>query len=214
MNTIEAIRNEIKRLEEIHERNLKKPMERGRIGFAHGVVECCDRILSFIDSLPEEPAPKGYDEAYLNECIAKASKTWEGVDVDKYMDEVRGNLPKSSDSLEEAAEKYEEEHTYQRYDGGGLTPEYNATLAEAFLAGAEWQKEQMMDEWLKDRDGCFWDGVEEGKQAMKEQMMKEAVEGTVHNFSSNKPHPTVLVDAKGFNQGDKVRIIIVKEDEQ
>ena len=50
---IKAIRAEIKRLEEIHERNLKKPMERGRIGFAHGVVECCDRILFFIDSLPE-----------------------------------------------------------------------------------------------------------------------------------------------------------------
>ena len=32
----------------------------------------------------------GYDEALLNEKIAKASKSWEGVDVDKYMDEVRG----------------------------------------------------------------------------------------------------------------------------
>ena len=53
-----------------------------------------------------------------------------------------------------------------------------------------------------------------GAQRQKEQMMKDAVEGTVHNFSSNKPHPTVLVDAKGFNQGDKVRIIIVKEDER
>ena len=47
---------------------------------------------------------------------------------------------------------------------------------------------------------------------MRGRMMKEAVEGIVHNFSSNMPHPTVLVDAKGFNQGDKVRIIIVKED--
>lgn len=61
-----------------------------------------DNILSLIDSLPEEPAPKGYDESYLNECIAKASKTWKGVDVDKYMDEVRGNRPKLSDnSLDE-----------------------------------------------------------------------------------------------------------------
>lgn len=58
-------------------------------------------------------------------------------------------------------------------------------VKEAFKAGAQWQKEQMM---------------------------KDAVEGTVHNFSSNKPHPTVLVDAKGFNQGDKVRIIIIKEE--
>jgi hypothetical protein len=35
---------------------------------------------------------------------------------------------------------------------------------------ALWQKEQMMNEWLQDRDGCFWDGVAEGKKAMKEQM--------------------------------------------
>ena len=35
-------------------------------------------------------AKHGYDEAYLQEKIAKASKTWEGVDADKYLDEVRG----------------------------------------------------------------------------------------------------------------------------
>lgn len=44
--------------------------------------------------------------------------------------------------IEKAAEEYEIEHTYQRYDGGGFTPKYNATLAEAFLAGAEWQAKQ------------------------------------------------------------------------
>lgn len=49
---------------------------------------------------------------------------------------------KPSQSLEEAAEEYEKNHTYQRYDGGGFTPEYNATLAEAFQAGAQWQAKQ------------------------------------------------------------------------
>ena len=60
-------------------------------------------------------------------------------------------------------------------------------VSKNFIAGAKWQKEKML---------------------------KDAVEGTVHNFSSNMPHPTVLVDAKGFNQGDKVRIIIVKEEDK
>ena len=46
-------------------------------------------ILSFITSLQQEQPTRGYDEAYLNECIAKARKTWKGVDVDKYMDEMR-----------------------------------------------------------------------------------------------------------------------------
>lgn len=208
---IEAIRNEIKRLEEIHERNLKKPMERGRIGYAHGVVACCDRILSFIDSLPEEPAPKGYDEAYLNEYIAKASKTWKGVDVEKYMDEVRGKRPKSSDTLEEAAERQINEALFKwSYDDEDGIEQY---VHDAFIAGAKWQAEQEKDEWLKDREGCFWDGVKEGKKAMEKQMMKDAVEFIVTTNLANRP-VIYLYQLEGFRYGDKVRIIIVKEDER
>lgn len=48
--------------------------------------------------------------------------------------------------LEEAADEYEKKHTYQRYDGGGLTPEYDATLTEAFIAGYNLCKEKMMKE--------------------------------------------------------------------
>ena len=57
---------------------------------------------------------------------------------------------------------------------------------------------------------CF----ENGKQAMKEQMMKDAVEGTVMDFSSNRPRPQVdvLLDPHKYHTGDKVRIIIVKEE--
>lgn len=95
----------------------------------------------------------------------------------------QGNRPKLSDTLEEAAETFNSEDAARMWDYEGKTQ--GEIVEAAFKAGAEWQKEQMM---------------------------KEAVEGTVHNFSSYKPHPTVLVDAKGFNQGDKVRIIIVKEE--
>ena len=41
-----------------------------------------------------------YDEDYLNELIAKAKKSWEGVDVDSFMSELRDDL-----SDEENAEK-------------------------------------------------------------------------------------------------------------
>lgn len=82
---------------------------------------------------------------------------------------------------------------------------------EAFKEGALWMREQMMDEWLKDRDGCFWDGVEEGKKAMREQMMKEAVEGGIINAG----YPTKIelnTFYSKFEHGQKVKIIIVKED--
>lgn len=95
MTDKEIIRAEIERRIEMY-RDTEHRIDPNRVD----EDEC---LLAFIDSLPEEPAQKGYDEAYLNECIAKASKTWEGVDVDKYMDEVRG---RESDDLEEAANKY------------------------------------------------------------------------------------------------------------
>lgn len=83
MDKIEKIRAEIERLKSTN------PSEYNYQN-AEGYIWALDDILSFLDSLSEEPAPNGYDEAYLNEKIAKASKTWKGVDVDKYTDEVRG----------------------------------------------------------------------------------------------------------------------------
>lgn len=72
MDEIEKIRQEIERLKEPHERNLKKPMERGRIGYAHGCVDCCDRILSFIDTLEEESSfPKESDLEKLMKEVQK-----------------------------------------------------------------------------------------------------------------------------------------------
>lgn len=63
-------------------------------------------------------------------------------------------------------------------------------------------------------DKSFDAGIKEGYRRCKEEMMKEAVEGTVMDFSSNQPRPQVdvLLDAHKYHTGDKVRIIIVKED--
>ena len=36
-----------------------------------------------------EKETKKYDEDYLNALIAKAKKSWEGVDVDSFMSELR-----------------------------------------------------------------------------------------------------------------------------
>ena len=44
-----------------------------------------------------------YDEDYLNALIAKAEKSWEGVDVDSFMSDLRDDL-----SDKEVAEKEQE----------------------------------------------------------------------------------------------------------
>ena len=42
---------------------------------------------------------------YLNELIAKAKKSWEGVDVDSYLSDIRYNLTEKEDTEKENAEK-------------------------------------------------------------------------------------------------------------
>lgn len=95
------------------------------------------------------------------------------------MKEEQSNRPKLSDNLVDTAEKYAKQYAEETKpkdaDGeiwkvGDVMIENQMSFEDGFIAGADWQKAQMMDEWLKDREGCFWDGVAEGKKAMKEQM--------------------------------------------
>ena len=44
---------------------------------------------------------KKYDEDYLNSLIAKAEKSWEGVDVDSFMSELRDDLADEEDTEKE-----------------------------------------------------------------------------------------------------------------
>ena len=104
-------------------------------------------LIDFLGTLPDESKKPaiGYDEAYLNEKIAKASKSWEGVDVDKFMDEIRGREPVADcHDLMEAAEK----SARQYYVDGGYSPFPNTERAShiaGFKSGAEWQKAKMIE---------------------------------------------------------------------
>ena len=96
--------------------------------------------------------------------------------------------PKHSDSftsLEEAAEA----GARQFYVAGGYSPFPNIEFGaykNGFIAGAEWQKEQLM---------------------------KEAVEGVVYRYESYQRIATaIIVDIPREELGNKVKIIIVKED--
>lgn len=101
-------------------------------------------LYDFLDTLPDESEQptRGYDEAYLNEKIAKASKSWEGVDVDKFMDEIRGREPVTNcHDLTEAA-AFEYERTRNDLDARSD----NEVARRAFIAGAKWMNRKMMDE--------------------------------------------------------------------
>ena len=97
------------------------------------------------------------------------------------------------EDLEKAAEEYE--HNLGYYECVNQWP------SVAFKAGAKWQekqdqetielaedhamlagkmqmKEEMEKRWLEDRDGCFWDGVQEGKKAAQEQKEHDMPDST------------------------------------
>ncbi len=79
--------------------------------YQEGYEACGMSVLKSIDSLQQEQQEqptRGYDEAYLNEKIAKATKSWKGVDVDKFMDEMRGREPEVD--LERELEQYARNH--------------------------------------------------------------------------------------------------------
>lgn len=130
----------------------------------------------------ESEKPINLDDAMkeLDEKIAlvKQRGTWKGVDVDKYMDDVRGREPEKPMNLEEEVKRYYSDNfAYISSDQPTLSILTN--IARHF---AEWQKEQLM---------------------------KEAVEGEYDFY----PAAVYLdVPIPKMNHGDKVRIIIVKED--
>lgn len=146
----------------------------------------------------EQPS-EGFDEAYLNEKIAKASNTWKGVDVDKYMAEMRG-YEQPSEDLEEAAISIWK----CRADGDAsqlVRFSYDEVLA-LMRTGARWQKSQML---------------------------KDAVDGKIEevSFNNGELHNTIFFSfneeslhvenriwfPRCGKEGDKVKIVIIPDKE-
>ena len=213
MDKIEKIRQEIERRYN-YEKEMycdTKPDGRPNDGWAESlaIMGVLEDLLSFVDTLSEESEQPtmGYDEDYLNEKIAKASKSWKGVDVDKFMDEVRGREPDKS--LEEAADSaalnaFPENKSYSTVVDRVV--DYNSidrkNYRDGFIAGAEWKDKQV------NRDEVFHDGM----RYAYDQLMKDAVEGKV--FMSFAPgHNQMVMADVDLPTNTKVRIIVLpKED--
>lgn len=113
--------------------------------------------ITGLDS-PQDVEKKSANETSITRRISKA------IDIIQQSEQ-----PHISESLWDAADEYEKEHTYQRYDGGGLTPEYDATLAEAFIAGAERQYQKDRYEFAKLKAKEWMSGYDEWIRKAKEE---------------------------------------------
>ena len=156
------------------------------------------RLLSFLDTLSEEPN-KGLDvtdfckpiDPGIAQCVA--DHWWEMLD-NKDLDK----------SLEEAANMM-------------YPPGINDNLRNTFIAGAEWQKgqdniisRQAEVEIIKTQQMCY----EKGQADMKRQMMKEAVEGQIYGSDGSHWIETDIDKNIKGKEGDNVRIIVCKNEEE
>lgn len=125
--------------------------------------------------------------------------------------------------LEEAAFTYENNLWESGFKDCGYSPQ---EVNDAFKAGAEWQKEKTAWVYLKEaKDAVIALEKEKGEPLnprvafvngarwQKQQMLEEAVEGVARPDDCE-----IWVNLVGygykFKDGDKVKIIVVKEDER
>ena len=175
-----------------------------------------DYVLPLINSLQQEQPdfpPINPDDAMkkLDEKIAlvKEHGTWKGVDVDKFMDEVRGREP-VCEELEKELDEFLKDHVF----GKLINRNAGLALARHF---AEWQSKQDKETIELAEDHAYLAGTVNER----EKMMKEAIHYVVqddldsHGASYNIPFirlGTIALKPKGIGVGDRVCIIIVKED--
>ena len=141
--------------------------------------------------------------------------------------------------VHELSEKYREKHSKEQPVCEGLEEEYqqfckdfpfpwssqyiNREYIDELCLGvarhfAQWQKEkdnEVADKALtmsiKLQEGWYAKGIADGEKSMKEQMMKNAVEGEVID-DGEVVVPALRTILSKMDDGDKVRIVIVKED--
>lgn len=154
------IKAEVERLQDIYADAAQMyPTDEERFSYAACAVEFGDAVYSFLSTLESEKPMNPADAMKeLDEKIAlvKRKGTWDGVDVDKYMDEVRGREPeKPIDLVEEVKRYYSDNFEYISSDQPTLSILTN--VARHF---AQWQKEQMMKKAIGGNaypnDGEIW----------------------------------------------------------
>ena len=195
---IAKIRAEIERLIE------KNP----EVEYDHGRNDVLEYLLSFIDTLEEE----------LRNNSATTSQF--------VCEELEEEIEMEWDSFSKHLAEYDDDDS----DEVIWLNKFSFTDIARHFANWQYQKDREKFAEIKTKtwfDG-YDEGIEKGKKNMKEQMMKRAVEGEicgrvydhinvrfadgVCKYLEPKNISHIPADVSKYNIGDKVHIIIVKED--
>ena len=129
---------------------------------------------------------------------------------DSILSELNSFLDTLSEEPDKSLEEAAKEHTLKVVCESGNN--WIINIKDAFIAGAEWQASQMP---MPEDTVLFNKGVAEGRRLEREDMLKDAVEGYVNYYEDSGG--ILMAEAQvgcPYHNGDKVRIIIIKEDEK
>jgi hypothetical protein len=144
-----------------------------------------EEIEKRLKSLPKETEHEGLKAVY-------GGIAYELTELLQFIDSIEKEP--ASEDLEEYAKKLTK---------GAALDKHN--LIWMCKKGAEWQKQQMKE--------ALQTEYEKGRFDMREEMMKNAVECVVEDWCGDSPEITIPLNPQDFKMGDKVKIIIVKEEQ-
>lgn len=177
-------------------------------------------LLLFIDSISEEPASEVLDKLVisLEETIGTNPHSREVIKEHLQIaaEWGRNHFEDKSETVSEDLEEY--------YKKGFLPNEWFANSGQITFSEFNFFTAKHFAEWQKRKDQETIELAEDhamlaGMNKMKEEMMKNAVDATIHEGLSNKYIKEKDKDAfdkalANFEDGDKVKIIIVKTEQQ
>ena len=167
---------------EIIRKMIKKQAEHYRCVCKHSEANALLDLLSIIDSM-QEPVPEVVNEPIMVDAAESLGISQE--EYEKIVDEcIFGKKEHVSDDLEKASYCFACKCHPLKTEWSTSSP--NPEVIEAFKAGSDWKKQQIM---------------------------KDAVDAEVtYGKSLAVPSLDYALDKKGLDYGDKAKLIIIKED--
>lgn len=155
--------------------------------------------MSNIEKIRQEIKRRKKENMYVDLPMS-IGRYYEDRDILAFIDSLPEEKP--SEDLEEVAARYELENRQSMLS--------SVDIVDAFIAGAEWQKKELLKgSPLPEDTVLFQKGIEEGKRLM----MEDAVEGEIGYW--NQRGLSIRLDQSleklGYDEDTKVKIIIMKQ---
>lgn len=203
MNNVERIKAELKRL---YNQSLVDENRQAELGLksaactSYGKSKVCKELLSFIDSMQEEPVSIDFEQE-LYKAFGQVKDFTLGMRIAKWFYDMGKNSKESqepvSEDLYEAAENYAA--TGEILPNGKEMISFDAL--KAFKAGAEWQKAQLLaGDAMKEVKGSFGGEI-------KVDLYAKLDNGGYIDFDPGMK----LNPACGVKIGNRVRIIVMED---